>query len=105
MLISQKQFKKIRVETLSGQFLGYVSDFEMETDTGVIEKYYVKSSYLMAGLFEGKLLIHKSQIINFDDEKIIVEDKVIKAKAGQKEFKKIERVEGIEPVVSSKLGE
>ncbi|MCX6742639.1 MAG: hypothetical protein NT116_00195 [Candidatus Parcubacteria bacterium] len=44
MLINQKQLKQVRAETQSGQFLGYISDFELETDTGIIEKYYIKSN-------------------------------------------------------------
>jgi uncharacterized protein YrrD len=105
MLINQKQLKKVRVETQSGQFLGYVSDFELETDTGVVEKYYIKSNYLMAGLFEGKLLINKSQIINFDDEKMVVDDNIVKEKAALKKIKKVEELENVEPVITSKLGE
>ncbi len=101
MLISQKQLKKVAVETQSGQFLGYVSDFELETDNGMIEKYYVKNKNLIGGLFEGKLVINKSRIINFDEEKMIVEDSVIKEKLGQKVFKKVENVERIEPLISS----
>jgi len=103
MLINQKQLKKIAVETQSGQFLGYISDFELETDTGIIEKYYIKSNNLISGLWEGKLLINRNQIINFDLEKMIVEDGVIKEKAGQKEFKKIENLESAEPVITSEV--
>ncbi|MFA5187799.1 MAG: hypothetical protein WC460_00370 [Patescibacteria group bacterium] len=103
MLINQKQLKKIRVETQSGQFLGYVSDFELETETGIIEKYLVRSNNLMSGLFEGKLIIHKRQIINFDDEKMVVEDAALKEKIGHKAFEKVENVEGIEPVISSEI--
>ncbi|MCX6745966.1 MAG: hypothetical protein NTX00_03005 [Candidatus Parcubacteria bacterium] len=105
MLINQKQLKKIVVETQGGQFLGYISEFELETDNGTIEKYYVKSRLSIPGLFANKLLINKSQVISFDSEKMIVEDGVIKEKSGQKAFNKVENVEGIEPVISSKLGE
>jgi len=103
MLINQKQLKKVRVETQSGQFLGYVNDFDLETDTGIVEKYYIKNKNLIGGLFKGKLLINKSQIINFDNEKMVVEDSVIKEKSGQKVFKKVENVEGIEPIISSEI--
>jgi len=103
MLINQKQLKKIRVETQSGQFLGYISEFELETDNGAIEKYYIKSRLSIPGLFANKLLINKTQIISFDSEKMIVEDSVIKEKSGQKVFKKIENVEGIEPVITSEI--
>jgi len=97
--------RKIKVETQSGQFLGYISDFELETDSGTVEKYYVKSKNLINGLFEDKLLINKSQIIRFDEEKMVVEDNVIKEKARTKELNKVEKLEGAEPVISSKLGE
>ena len=103
MLINQKQLKKIVVETQSGQFLGFISEFELETDNGTIERYYVKSRLSIPGLFANKLLINKSQIISFDSEKMIVEDGVIKEKVGQKVFNKVENVEGIEPVITSDL--
>jgi hypothetical protein len=77
MLISQKQLKKVMVETQGGQFLGQVVGFELETDTGVIEKYFVKAKMALANLFENSLIINKSQIINFDAEKMVVEDAVV----------------------------
>jgi len=103
MLINQKQLKKIKVETQSGRFLGSVTDFELETETGIVEKYYVQSKNLMAGLFEDKLLINRSQIISFDSEKMVVEDNVIKEIEGKaKVFKKIEKLENTDPIVTSK---
>jgi len=104
MLINQKQFKNVMVETQSGQMLGYLADFDLETDTGTIEKYYVKSKNLMAGIFEGKLIINKSQVISFNNEKMVVEDNVIKEMA-KNVIPKTENLESIEPVMSSKLGE
>ncbi|HDQ22882.1 MAG TPA: hypothetical protein ENN28_02795 [Candidatus Uhrbacteria bacterium] len=101
MKINKKQFKKVRVETQSGQYLGKLCDFAIETDTGILEKYYVKSSVPIASLFENKLLVDKSQIISFDSEKMVVEDGVIEKKAGVKVFKKVENVEGIEPAITS----
>ncbi|OGY41574.1 MAG: hypothetical protein A2Y82_01110 [Candidatus Buchananbacteria bacterium RBG_13_36_9] len=103
MLINQKQLKKVAVETQSGHFLGYISDIELETDTGVIERYYVKSLLSIPGLFKNKLLIHKNQIISFEPGKMVVEDSAIKEKAGSNAFKKVEAVERIEPAITSKL--
>jgi len=105
MLINQKQLKQVRAETQSGQFLGYIADFELETDTGIIEQYYIKSNNLISGLWEGKLLINKNQIINFDENKMVVEDNVLKEKAQKKALSKAENLESIEPVISSKIGE
>ena len=101
MKINKKQFKKVRVETQSGQYLGRLCDFAIETDTGIIEKYYVKSNIPIAGLFEKKFLVDKRQIISFDSKKMVVEDGVFKKKAGAKVFKKVENVEGIEPAITS----
>jgi sporulation protein YlmC with PRC-barrel domain len=105
MLINYRQMRKIKVETQSGQFLGRLADFELETDSGTVEKYYVKSKNLINGLFEDKLLINKSQIISFDEERMVVEDNVIKEKARTKELNKVEKLENAEPVITSKLSE
>jgi hypothetical protein len=102
MLINQKQLKKVAVETQSGQFLGYIIGFEMETDTGVIEKYYVKGKMMLAGLWENSLLINKSQIINFDNEKMVVDDAVVKVKVSKiGKLTQVEKLEGTEPVITS----
>ena len=104
MLISKKQLKKVVVQTQSGQFLGYVTDFELETDTGVIEKYFVKGKNPISGFFESGLLINKSQIINFNEEKMIVEDAVIKAKSEVKvKLAEVNNLEGTEPVITEEI--
>lgn len=101
MLVNQKQLKRIMVETQSGQFLGYVSDFELETDTGSIEKYHVSPKNLLPGLFGNSLIINKAQIINFDDEKMVVEDAVVKAVNDKKVISKVNKLESTEPVVTA----
>ncbi|MCX6745250.1 MAG: hypothetical protein NTX82_07055 [Candidatus Parcubacteria bacterium] len=104
MLINQKQLKKVRVETQSGQFLGYVSDFGLETDTGVIEKYYVRAKNLIPGLFEDSLIISKSQIINFDEDKMVVEDAAVKVSSEVKsKIAKVNNLESTEPVVTEEM--
>ena len=103
MLIDNKQLKKVKVETQSGQYLGQIIDFEVETDTGIIVKYHVKAKVSLAGLFENKLIINKEQIINFDDRKMIVEDNVIKEKVEVKDpVPEVKKIEGTEPVITSK---
>lgn len=104
MLISQKQLKKVIVETQSGQFLGYIVGFEVETDTGVIEKYFVKSKIILASLWENSLLINKFQIINFDEDKMVVDDAVVKAGASKiRKLAGVEKLEGAEPVITSEI--
>lgn len=103
MLLNDNQLKKVRVETQSGQYLGTPIGFDLEADTGVIEKYYVKNKILIGGLFEGKLIINKNQIIGLDDKKMIVEDGVVKTAAKEdKVLGRLENVENTTPVITSK---
>ena len=102
MLINEKQFKKIKVETKSGQALGRLSSFDLETNTGQIMKYYVKAQNYLAGLFANSLLIDKDQIISFDNEKMIVQDNVIKVDAKvDAEVKQVEEIKTTEPAITS----
>jgi len=101
MRINKKQFKKIKVQTQSGQDLGKIDGFELETDTGIIEKYFVSTKINLAGLFEGKIIIDRQQVISFDQEKMIVEDTAVKKEAKQKIIKELEKVEGAEPAITS----
>jgi hypothetical protein len=103
MLISDNDLKKIRVETQSGQYLGIPLGFDLETDTGMIEKYYVKNKKIIGGLFENKLIINKSQIISLDDKKMIVEDGVVKIAVKEKKvLSRMENIENTTPVITSK---
>lgn len=104
MLINNKQLKKVKVETQSGQYLGQIIDFELESDTGIIAKYYIKTKISLAGLFDdNKLIITKDQIISFDDQKMIVEDSLVKEKSTlKKTVPEVNKIEGTEPVITSK---
>jgi sporulation protein YlmC with PRC-barrel domain len=103
MLINQKQLKKVMVQTQNGQYLGIVTDFELDTENGVIEKYFVKNKNSITGLFEDKLIINKNQIISFSHDKMVVEDSLIKSKIESKVLKGMKKLENSEPVISSDL--
>lgn len=106
MEINQQQLKKIQVETKSGRVLGQVVDFELDVDTGVIVRYYVKSKIPLAGLFEDKLIINREQIIDFDDQKMVVEDNLLKETDNEKEVvEKIDEFKGTEPAITYKSGD
>lgn len=100
MLISNKKLNKIKVQTQSGLYLGQIQGFELETDTGNIEKYYVKNRKLLGGLFEESLIISKTQIISFDETKMVVDDATVKSLA--KEKKVLNHIEEINPIITSK---
>lgn len=102
MLISEKKLKKVNVETQSGQNLGKISGFELETDTGIIEKYYVKSKISIPGIYENKLIVSKEQIISFDQEKMIVNDNLIKVESNEEEYQEVKKIERTEAIITSK---
>ena len=104
MIINEKQFKKVLVQTQSGQVLGRLSSFELETDNGMIEKYYIKSKISLAGLLGKQLIINKEQVISFDENKMIVEDMAVKEKSETESIlKKIEGIESAEPIISERI--
>ncbi len=104
MIISLKQLKKVTVVTQGGQFLGYIRDFGLETDTGIIEKYYVRTKKLIPGLFEDSLIINKSQVISFDEDNMVVDDAVVKFKSGAiNKIAEVNKLESTEPVVTEEM--
>ena len=102
MYLSAKQLKKVTVVTKSGQVLGKVVDFELDTETGLLARYHVKSNELITGLFENKLIIHKDQVISLDEQEMIVEDSLLKALAKNEPATKLGKIEGAEPAITSK---
>lgn len=71
MRTSYKDIKKKVVETKSGTKLGKVCNLIIDTDSDTISKYEVSS-----GLLGKKLLISPTQIISYEQNKIIVKDNI-----------------------------
>ncbi len=81
MRITLSQLKKIKVETKSGQMLGYVYDVAFETEGQSVAQYFVKSSVVSMNIGLDKYLVSRNQVISIDDKKMIVEDNVEKIEA------------------------
>ena len=64
------------VFTQSNQLLGKISDFEIDPDSQSILRYYIKSHKLIKALLSKQLVVHRSQVISIDKEKMVVEDAV-----------------------------
>ncbi len=77
MLISVKNIIGKKVETKSGQSLGWVCDVYINVDIQEIEQFEVKPN-LIKGLLGKKLLIHRKQVIEIKQDKIVVEDGIVK---------------------------
>lgn len=62
------------VRTESGQALGKVTDVQIEPDTQSVVIYVVKPARLFSAMVSEPLLIHRTQVVAFTDEHLIVED-------------------------------
>ena len=69
MLIKHKQLIGLLVETQSGEKLGRVDGFNLESEAHAIHQYLVK------------LFISRAQVISLSAEKMVVDDLVYKALA------------------------
>ena len=77
MLISLKDVIGKKVETKSGHGLGRVCDVYINIDVQEIEQFEVEPD-IIRGLMGKKLLIHRKQVIEIRQDKIIVEDGTVK---------------------------
>lgn len=78
MSFNFKQLKNLPVYTRSGDFLGKINEIEINTETQAISKYLIKSSQVTKRLAGAGLMVSPSQVITIDDEKMVIEDSLIK---------------------------
>ncbi|HBV57995.1 MAG TPA: hypothetical protein DEB73_01900 [Candidatus Magasanikbacteria bacterium] len=74
MLLQFSKLKNLPVFTQSGIKLGQIFDIEIDLDSQSILRYVVKRGIVS----RETLLIHRGQVVVITDEKIIVEDAVVK---------------------------
>lgn len=73
---------RLPVTTESGEFLGRVSDVELELESATIRAYLVSPSFVK-GLFSNEqYVITPSQVVSISADKMIVKDGVIKEHSG-----------------------
>lgn len=79
MLIENKKITNLKVETESGQEIGKVSSFEVETDSQSIINYKVSPSNLLKELISvgQDIIVNRGQIVDIKADKIIVDDNVV----------------------------
>lgn len=75
--------------TTSGRLLGELRDFEFDSISGQVEKYYVKAP-LVKKLFKGQLIIPRDAVVALEESKVIVKDNIIQKKKRFKVFQKKE---------------
>ncbi len=72
MRVTLRQLKKMGVETVSGAKLGRVCDVVFEIDGQTILQYEV----CKCCWFGQKFLINRSQVVRFEEQRMVVEDTV-----------------------------
>jgi sporulation protein YlmC with PRC-barrel domain len=82
MSIKAREVIGNRVVTQSGQSLGRVVDFEIDTISQNIIRYYTQGDLL--GFLKEPLIINANQVIEIKKDKIIVEDMVVSEKVTKK---------------------
>jgi uncharacterized protein YrrD len=70
-----------RVTSQSGKSYGKINDFAFESSNFFIQKLYVGQS-LVKNIAGGTLSIDRSQIIEITNQRIVIEDPVVKSEAG-----------------------
>jgi len=78
MKISSEKLTGLIVETQSGQKVGKVEGFNVDTESQSILEYVVKPSNLVAGLIKGELVVARGQVVDITDKKIVVDDNLVK---------------------------
>ncbi len=78
MKVRYEDLRNIPVVTKkSGEKLGKLAGFVLDTDTHAVEQYVVSKSRLLSALLPDDLLIHHSQVVSIDTEKMVVEDSAV----------------------------
>lgn len=72
---------RLPVTTQSGEFLGRVSDVELELESSTIRAYLVSPSFVKGLFTSEQYIITPSQVISISADKMIVKDGVVGEKS------------------------
>lgn len=97
MKLNSEKLDNLRVETQSGDKLGQIESFNLETDSQSILEYKIKPSNIVAGLIKDDFIINRGQVLEISDKKMVVDDNLVidrKKLKSQKEKNKQKVVQG-----------
>lgn len=78
MLFRDGDLRGIPVVTKrSGEKIGKLAGFVIDAETHLVEQYVVAKSRLLSALLPDDLLIHRSQVVSIDAERMVVEDAAV----------------------------
>lgn len=80
MSISSKDLVNLPVYTVSSHYLGRVSSFEIDAESQLVVRYYVRMGSLSARLLKEsrELIVANSQVVSLTEEKMVIDDLVAK---------------------------
>lgn len=74
MRLTSTLLRRLVVKTISGEVLGKIKSWEIDTDEQMIVQYIVSSSPLRGR----KFIIHRGQVKSFTETEMIVDDSVVR---------------------------
>jgi sporulation protein YlmC with PRC-barrel domain len=84
MRFHDKDLRGIVVVTEGGETLGKLIGFIIDADLHAVVQYAVARSKLLSALLPDEILVHHSQVVSVDGERMVVKDEVAEAKADAK---------------------
>ncbi len=81
MNINAKKLIGLNVRTQSGEHLGKIYDFEVDSDRGEIIKFYVGNFLIANKILNNNLIVDKSQVLEISAEEMVVEDNIEKIRS------------------------
>lgn len=78
MYLNSKAIRNLPVMTKSGSFLGKIKEIEIDAETQNISRYFVVSNQMVKRLANKELIIASAQVLSIDNEKMVVEDNLVK---------------------------
>lgn len=82
MNINTRDLVGLPVQTRSGNSIGKVASLDVDTDTGRVAAFHVKSGGLVAGLLGDELLVSWDAVIELTSKALIVADATVPSGVG-----------------------
>ena len=76
MRYRDKELRNVPVETKSGNILGKLSGYVLDSGSHKVIQYVVKKAHPLAKILPSELLVHTDQVVSIEKDKIVVDDAV-----------------------------
>ena len=83
MRLSDKELRGLPVVTKTGDKVGKVSGLVVDGDNHAVVQYVVAKSRLLSAILPKELLVHPSQVVSIDEEKMVVKGEFIAVEAAE----------------------